>query len=144
MILDQFNTYSDAQALTATAVSTNVVDHGADRNLGIGEPLVAVIQVDVALDSTDGNETYSAVFQTDSDEAFGTAVTVATFPTMTRGAAAGTRYIVSIPPSTTMNRYSRISYTLGGTTPTATVTAYLLPQNMLQNQVEYADNITIS
>ena len=48
MFLDGQNLYSDAQALTATAASTNLIDHGSDRDLGIGEPLVAVIVVDVS------------------------------------------------------------------------------------------------
>ena len=85
MFLDGQNLYSDAQALTATAASTNLIDHGSDRDLGIGEPLVAVIVVDVALDDTNADETYSAVVQTDDNSSFSSAATVATFPTMTPG-----------------------------------------------------------
>lgn len=144
MFLDGQNLYSDAQALTATAASTNLIDHGSDRDLGIGEPLVAVIVVDVALDDTNADETYSAVVQTDDNSSFSSAATVATFPTMTRGDAAGTRYVVPIPPDTLMEQYSRINYTLGGTTPSGTVTAFLIPQSFLQNDGYFPDGFTIS
>jgi hypothetical protein len=143
-IIDKYNHYSDAQALTATAASTDYVDHGADRNLGIGEPLAVVVHVDVALDGTTGDETYSAVLQTDDNTSFSSATTVVALPTMTRGDAAGTRYVAVLPPNTTVERYTRVSYTLGGTTPTGTVTAYLTPLSMIQNNVDYADAITIT
>lgn len=144
MFLDGQNLYSDAQALTASAASTNLIDHGADRNMGIGEPLVAVIVVDVALDAGNGDETYSAVVQTDDNSSFSSATTLATFPTMTRGDAAGTRYVVPIPPDTRMEQYTRISFTLGGTSPSGTVTAFMIPQSMLQNDGVFADGFTIS
>lgn len=143
-MVDSYLTFSSSQALTATAASTNVIDLGADRNIGIGEAMAAVIVVDVALDDADGNETYAAVLQTDSDVAFGSATTVATFPTMTRGDAAGTRYIVAIPPSDTTKRYLRINYTLGGTSPTGTVTAFVCPASAIDNYYSNPDNYTIT
>ena len=144
MILDTDNVYSAAQALTASAASTDLIDHGADRNLGIGEPLIAVIQVTVALDDTNSDETYAAVVQTDDNASFSSATTVATFPTMTRADAAGTRYVAPIPPDTVFERYSRVYYTLGGTSPSGTVDAWIGPASSLQNDVAYPDNITIS
>jgi hypothetical protein len=144
MYLDTDNLYSDAQALTATAVSTNVIDHGADNNIGLGEPMVAVIAVDVALDDGNGNETYSALLETDDNAGFTSGTTVGTFPTMTRGDAAGTKYILPIPQTTAMERFSRVSYTLGGTSPTATVTAALIPQANLDGWVANPKNYTIT
>ena len=43
MYTDAQNLFSDAQALTVTADSTNVIDLGVDRNVGQGEPLAVVI-----------------------------------------------------------------------------------------------------
>jgi hypothetical protein len=139
MILDAQNQYSAAQAFTGTAVSTNVIDHSADRNLGIGEPLSVLVQVDVLLKSSDGNETYVGVLQTDDNEAFTSATTVVAIPTMTRADAAGTRYVAAIPQNTVFERFSRLSFTLGGTNPTATLSAWLLPTKAIETLYAYAD-----
>lgn len=144
MILDGQNLYSDAQALTTTAASTNLIDHGADRNLGIGEPMSLVITIDVAADATNSDETYVAQLQTDDNSSFSSATSVGGAITITRGTAAGTKFVMAVPADTTFERYSRVNYTLGGTTPTVTLTAFLQPSNAIQNEVAYADNITIS
>lgn len=142
MFLDSLQLYSDAQALTATAVSTNVIDHKQDRNLGIGEPLVVVVVVDVALDRTTGDETYSVTLQTDDNEAFGSPTTVVTLSLLTY--TAGTKFVIFVPADLLTERYTRLNYTLGGTTPTGTVTAFLTLASMVQNNVVYADAITVS
>ena len=53
MYIDAQGKFSDGQALTASAVSSNVVDLGGDYNLGIGEPMAVVLVVDAAADGTD-------------------------------------------------------------------------------------------
>lgn len=142
--MDDLNQYCDAQALTATAASEDVIDHGADRDLGIGEPLVVEVVLDVAADNTTMDETYSFVLQTDDNESFSSATQVGGSVTITAGDAAGTRYFLNVPPDTVFERYSRLNFTLGGTTPTVTVTANLLPLRNLHNDSVKADNITIS
>ncbi len=144
MILDSQNLYSDAQALTATGASTNLIDHGSDRNLGIGEPLALVIVLDVAADGGNSDETYSAQLQTDDNSGFSSATSVGGAITITRGTAAATKYVMAVPPDTTFERYSRVNFTLSGTTPSVTVTAFLQPMSAIQNDVYYADSITIS
>jgi len=64
--------------------------------------------------------------------------------TIPAGSAAGSRFFINVPPNTSFERYSRLNYTLGGTTPTVTVTAHLVPLSFVQNEQVYADNITIS
>lgn len=39
MYVDAQNQYSNAQAVTASAASTNLIDHGQARDLGTGEVL---------------------------------------------------------------------------------------------------------
>lgn len=141
MFLDALQLYSDAQALTATAVSTNVIDHRQDRNLGIGEPLMVVVTVDVALAGT--SPTFAVTLQTDDNEAFSSPTTVATSATQT-SAAAGSKLVLFVPADLVIERYTRLSYTLGGTTPSITVTAFLTLASMVQNNVVYADAITIT
>lgn len=48
MILDGLLQLSSAQAVTATAVSTNTIDLGVNRDIGVGEDLYAVFGVDAA------------------------------------------------------------------------------------------------
>ena len=59
MYIDNLLKLSDAQALTATAVATNVVDLGVARSVGNGEPMAVVFSVGVAADQTTGDEDYT-------------------------------------------------------------------------------------
>lgn len=136
MYIDKRLEFSVAQALTATAASTNVVDLGSDRDVGPGRPLWVVVQVDVAADGTTGDETYSAALQTSNTEGSGYA-DIATV-SVARGTAAGSRYVIGVPY--TNQRYLRMNYTLGGTTPTVTLSAFLTDQEP-QSWTAYPDAI---
>lgn len=127
MIMDERLLFSDGQALTGTAASTNVVDLTTARQIGKGRPLYLVITLDVAADDTTGDETYSAQLQTDDNEAFSSAASLGGAITITRGDPAGTKYVATIPYEN-VERYLRINYTLGGTTPTVTLNAWLTDQ----------------
>jgi len=140
MLLDAQERYSSSQALTATAASTNLIDHLADRNLGVGHPVVVLIQLDVVATDGDADETYVAAWQTDDNSSFSSAATLASL-TITRGDVAGTRYVAVAAPDATFERYTRINYTLGGTTPTVTLSAWMLPLVGLENTITYPDNI---
>lgn len=132
---------SDAQALTATAASTNLVDLGAtERKLGVGEPMAVVIFCDVALAGT--TPTFVATVESDSAAGFGSAATVIASASYS-SIAAGSKIVLPIPAGNT-ERYLRLNYTLGGTTPTVTVTSIIQPMSMIQNDSVYADGFTIS
>lgn len=141
MVLDAQAQFSDSQALTATAVSTNVIDLKGDFNIGIGEPMSVVISVEVALDDSDGDETYVFTVQSGSSA---TPTDVIATKTATRGDAAGTKYVLGIPADTSADQYLRLNYTLGGTSPSGTVSAYLVQTKLVDNYVQYANNYTIS
>lgn len=143
MIMDAQLLFSDAQALTSTAASTNLVDLGADRNIGQGEPMAVMINLDVAADAASADETYTAAIQTDDNSSFSSATTLETL-TITRGDAAGTKYFHVFKPDTLVERYLRINYTLGGTTPSVTVTAHMVPLSFIEKYNSYADGFTIS
>jgi hypothetical protein len=140
MFVDNEHVFSDAQALTGTAVSTNTVDLLVDRNLGIGEPMAVVVTVDVALDGTTGDETYQVDVQTGSTT---NPTTVIASRTLTRGDAAGTKYVIMLPADGSADRYLRLNYALGGTSPSGTLTAFLVPANMVQNDLTYPKNYNI-
>lgn len=147
MLIDAECLLSDAQALTATAVSTNTYDTGAAGNsIEIGEPLAMVITVGVAADATTGDETYQfQVIQSananlsshdvlsQTDTSFVTRATL----------VAGAKVVMPIPPGKT-KRYLGLRYVLGGTTPTLTVTSFIQPLRAVQLDKTYADAITIS
>lgn len=139
MILDAELLLSDAQALTATAASTNLIDLGADRDIGKGEPLALVITVDVALAGT--TPTFQPSIQTDDNSAFSSATTLLTGQSYS-ALAAGAKIVLPIPD--TNERYLRANYTIGGTSPTVTVTTSVLPMSMVQNDAVYADGFAIT
>lgn len=152
MNVDNHNTFSDAQALTETTVSTNLVDLSAARAIGEGNPLAVMITVDVAADAGNNNETYQFTVQTDDNSSFSSPMNLTTIlygalPSIPRAhLAAGSVIVLPLPvlSETTGERYVRVSYTLGGTTPSVTVTAELQPMNMVQAYRSYAKGFTIS
>lgn len=144
MLVDSALQVSTAQALTASAASEDYIDQGAARNLGDGEPMAMVVHVDVAADATTGNETYQFDFQSDSDSGFGSVVTHISRAIAAASLTAGSKHVVPIPPGVSIGRYVRAYYTLGGATPTITVTTDIKPMSMIQKDAVYADNVTIS
>ena len=52
MILDSQLNFSDSQAVTASAVGTNVIDLSVDRSIGSGEPMAVMFVVEVDADAT--------------------------------------------------------------------------------------------
>ncbi len=157
MMFDAQHLFSDAQALSATAVGTNVVDLGTDRSIGTGEALCVVFCVDVAADQGTGDETYtfeveyaSNAAQTTGRQLVGRRVFQAGTPTAPNQDAdllvAGFRFSIVIPPTrlSESERYIGVRYTLAGTTPTITVTSFLQPVSMMDTQDQYPDGFTIT
>lgn len=147
MIVDAQTVLSDAQALTGTSavISTNIYDGSSDRNLGTGEPLAVVISFDVALAGT--SPTWLVALQTATDAAFSSPVTLFTSQTFSGAASlpAGKILRYLIPQLDEQLQYFRLSYTMGGTSPTATVTATIERADMAQAaEVYYPKNYTIS
>ena len=156
MILDGQLQFSDSQALTATALSTNIIDLSADRAIGTGEPMCIVFNVEVAADQTTGDEDYTFAVEVASDAGITTArqelgrrIFESGTPTAPAQNAdllvAGYRFVLPIPPTglAESERYIAVRYTLAGTTPTITVSAYLQPQSMIQAEGVFAKNYPI-
>lgn len=148
MIIDAQMLLSDAQALTATAVSTNTFDAViAGNNLSTGEKLGVCITVDVAADNTTGNETYQfQVIQSAAADLSSPDVLVETTTAYLTAAKLlkGYRLVLPIPPELVTKRYLGLQYTLGGTTPLLTVTAEIVPMSFMQAEHVYPKNFTIS
>lgn len=144
MIIDAQLALSSAQTLTASGNSQNVLDFGGyqNRNMTDGEGLAVYFNLPVAPAS---GGTYQIQTQGADDAAF--TVNVTNGNTVTLNSATdyvpGKKGIVSIPALTTQQRYFRLVYTLGGTSPSITINAYLEPIHMIDRFRTYLDNSRI-
>lgn len=140
-------TLSDAQAVTADAVSTNTIDLGnptVKNEIGAGEPVSVVVTVDVGADFTTGDETYA--FQLiQSANANLSSPDVLEVRTLTAAQlVAATQVVIPIPIGAVTKRYLGLNYDVGGTTPTMTITAFVQPNSMIQQHKVYAKGYTVS
>jgi hypothetical protein len=143
MYVDAQTLLSDAQALTATAVSTNTYDtDSATNDVGPGEVLVVMFTVDVAADATTGDETYAFNVIESAAANLGSATVLNTRTIARATLVAGYKFALAIPSK--VLRYLGASYTLGGTTPTITVTAWITAMDLVQAEKYYPDAITVS
>lgn len=117
MILDQQTLLSDAQAITVTAVSTNVIDlgpiaSGMVRDIGKGKPIPLLIQVIEAFLAA-GAATLTFALQVDNDAAFGSPKTVWTSAAIGKAELIPGKVIIpEFIPRGTDERYMRLSYTV--------------------------------
>ena len=129
---------SDAQALTASADSTNVIDlTGTALQVGAGQPLYMHFNVTVAADFTTGDETYSFGVATGAATSLGTVL--ASRAIVAGTLVAGYNFSIAVP-NTGVLRYIGAEYVLAGTSPTITVDPYLSDQEAFTWQ-SYADAI---
>lgn len=146
MFIDNQTVLSDAQALTASGASTNVLDLAAAGFLGAGEPLAVVLWVDVAPDGTTGDETYVVKLQSDDADTFGSATDLpnktVTIPRTT--AVAGTVYVIDLDPNDITERFLRAYATLAGTTPSITFTIAVMPRSFIGKWRALANAYTIT
>lgn len=144
MILDALLQFSDAQAVSADANSTNVIDLSEAKNLGDGEPLCVLINVDVAANAADGDETYEFEVHTDDNAALSSSTELVARAISRSLLTAGSQHVIPLPVGVAFERYLGLKYDVGGTTPSITVTAHLVPQSFIDKYKVYADAITIS
>lgn len=121
MIFDKTLQLSDAQAITATAVSTNVIDQGAPgtvknasvplkMDLGKGHRIPFLVQVVEAFTAA-GAGTLTVQLQVDDNEAFASPKTVAVSATLALAdLIAGAQIFLDYLPRGTDERYIRLNY----------------------------------
>lgn len=148
MRTDAFLLLSDAQAVSADAVSTNALKIGAaGLDIGIGEPLAVVFVIDVAADYTTEDETYkfSVRTATASDGTTG-AVSIVETPAIAGNAlTAGTRFALLLPQNRIAATATHLAafYDVSGTSPSVTVTAFVQPASMVQNDKYFASGFSV-
>lgn len=132
MIFSNELMFSDDQAITTTAASTNVIDLGAAQallgnstaqaqDIGRGVPIPISIQV---TESFAGGTNLQVQVQTDSTAAFSSATTVLESETVaTASLVAGYQFhIIHLPPGLS-EQFVRLNYTVSGTHTAGKVTA---------------------
>lgn len=125
MSIPSYSSYlSKAQALTATAASTNKFHFGADIDKGVGGHGICVeVLVTVAADITTGDETYQFDLRTDDNAAMSSPTILMRRIIPAATLVAGYRFVMDL--GITNEAYIDLNYTLGGTSPSVTVTAFL-------------------
>lgn len=147
MYIDALGLVSDAQAVSADAVSTNTIDLGnvtPKREIGTGEPMGFGFSVDVAADTASGDETYE--FQViQSANADLSAPDVIVLQAIARATlVAGYQFFLPIPPGYPTKRYLGVNYNVGGTTPSITITAWLTTHSLFSILAKsYAKNYAV-
>lgn len=145
MILDKETILWKEAALSATGVSTNTLDRGAtSQDTSKGEPLALGIAVGVDADFTTEDETYTFnIIESDAENLSNPRV-ISSRAIAAEELVAGSLHVIPIPPGSLTKRYLGASATLGGTTPSVTVTAWIAPLNFFNNWATLPDAIHIS
>lgn len=128
MILDKENRFANGQVVTATAISTNVIDllkSGLD--LGTGEEMLIEAAVKAAMTDTGSDSTVTVELVTDSADTMGTPVVVQTLGTFAALSAIGTKITAKLQPSNAYERYIAVRFTVAnGNLTTGSFDAYLV------------------
>ncbi|SMG01066.1 Bbp16 family capsid cement protein [Burkholderia singularis] len=135
MYIDSLLEFSSAQALTASAPSQKVIDLGTDRDIGPGRALWVVVAI--AADAV-ATGTYQIDLETDDNAEFASPEKIASVTPNPATLKAGSRLVLGMPFEN--ERYLRLNYTLGGTSPSATLNAFLTDQDPASWQA-YPDGI---
>lgn len=121
MIIDAQNLFSDAQTITTGSEngikSSNVIDLGSARDVGAGEPVFLVVQVDTAMEGS--GVTCTVDLKTDDNESMSSSTKIAEVGVFPANSVAGTRLIMRLPPSSSYERYLGLLFTASGSGLTA-------------------------
>ncbi|MDX7607626.1 hypothetical protein SJS41_19980 [Klebsiella quasipneumoniae] len=114
MLLDQQAFFSAAQAITATAASTNVIDTGSNKDVGKYGDIPLLIQV---VEGFNNLTSLTVTVQTDDNSAFSSAADVLSMTIPLASLVLGYKSpVITLPMK--MERYIRLNYTVTGTAPT--------------------------
>lgn len=126
MLFSAQQLFSDNQAITATAASTNILDTLAagtpydaaaavEKNLGKGVPIPISVRVTEAFNTL---TSLDIAIQVDDNSSFSSAKTVRTVNVLLAALTVGKDIDLRYIPKGTDERYVRLNYTVNGTNPT--------------------------
>lgn len=124
-ILSAQEIYSDQQAITATAASTNVIDFGTPGTwVHATTPLVddkGVSMICLGIQVTEDFDALTSLditFETDDNAAFASTKVIYTENILLADLVAGKKSAVRTIPFNTLEQYTRVNYTVNGSNPT--------------------------
>lgn len=111
MLIDSQNEFSNKQAITVTAPSTNIIDLGVDRDIGKGEPVPILVQVTTAFTAA-GAATLTVDLETDDNASFSSATNLWTSGAIGKATLVeGYKFLINYIPREN-ERYLRLNYTV--------------------------------
>jgi hypothetical protein len=127
MFIDNEDLFSDAQAVTATAVSTHKKDLKAARKIGVGGPkLFLMVQVVEAMTDASSDSTVTVTVESAADEAMASPTLRQTLGTFAALSPVGARLKVPLFDLVSPERYIQLRYTVAnGNLSTGKFTAWL-------------------
>lgn len=115
MILDAENQFSAQQSLTTGSengiISTNVLDLGVARNIGVGAELYIAIACTLAMTSSSSDDTLAVDLVTDDNADMNSPVVIQRLGVFPAVSAAGTVLKARVPISSAYERYIALKYT---------------------------------
>lgn len=142
MMYDKLNTFGTDQAVTATATSTDIVDLGAARDMGNGEPLELIILVTTSVTAA-GAATVTFTLETDDNAGFGSPVVLASSGAIGKAVLTAGTEVLRVKLPLDAERYLRTNYTVAtGPLTAGTFTAFLAHDR--QASRAYASGFTVS
>lgn len=123
MIIDKQMQLSNAQAVTATAASTNIIDQGAAGN-AYGNELFFVTRVGTAFA---GGTSIDFQLQTATDAAFTTPIVLYDSSAIPLASLTANTEVVKVKMPIGAKQYIRAYYTVVGTMTAGTVDAFFTP-----------------
>lgn len=144
MYVDALLLLSDAQAVTASADSSDIINFGAIRDVGTGDDLYLVTVVDVGMTDSGSDSTVSVTLQGDSTSTITPDASQVLFviPALT---AAGSVFYSKLDPGSAplQYQYVNVNYAVtGGDLTTGSFTTFLTHD--IQKYVSYPKGYEIS
>lgn len=141
MMYDKLNTFGTDQAVTTTAPSTDIVDLGAARDLGNGEPLELVVLVTETVAAA-GAATVTFTLETDDTAGFSSAFVLASSGAMAKAALTAGTEVLRVKVPLDAERFLRTNYTVATGPLTAGKFTAFLAHDRQANRA-YASGFTV-
>lgn len=142
MMYDKLLTFGTDQAVTATAASTDIVDLGATRDIGNGEPMSLVILCTESATAS-GSATVTFTFETDDNSGFSSAANLASSGAIGKASLTAGTEVLRVRVPFGVERYLRVNYTVAtGPLTAGKFTAFLAHDR--QTSTAYASGFTVS
>ena len=142
MLYDKLNTFGTDQAVTTTAASTDIIDFGAVRDVGNGEPLELVILCTETVTAS-GAATVTFTLETDDNAGFSSTLALASSGAIGKAALTAGTEVLRVKVPLDAERYLRTNYTVAtGPLTAGKFTAFLAHDR--QASRAYASGFTVS